>query len=82
MTSAEIEHWLVTRIAGELHVAPENVDVRKPFTELGVDSLVAMELAMELEEHLGRRDLPVTLLFDHPTIDELARFLASDVGPG
>jgi len=79
MTSEEIEAWLVSRIASELYVAPDDVDVRTPFAELGIDSLIAMELAQELEAHLAR-DLPVTILFDHPTIERLARFLGDGGG--
>ena len=80
MTSEEIEDWLVARIASELHVPADDVERQTPFAELGLDSLIAMEISQELEEELGRRDLPVTLLFDHPTIERLARFLGSDAG--
>ncbi|WP_228984502.1 phosphopantetheine-binding protein, partial [Streptomyces sp. DH12] len=50
-----------------------------PWQELGVDSL----LNMEFVEELGRRYGPVkpTALFEHRTVDDLARALASRTAP-
>jgi thioester reductase-like protein len=47
----------------------------RPFRELGVDSLGAVRLAVELSEATGLV-LPTTVVFDHPTPELLARWLA------
>ncbi|QSB16015.1 SDR family NAD(P)-dependent oxidoreductase [Natronosporangium hydrolyticum] len=50
------------------------VDVDAAFQELGFDSLAAVELQARLANATGM-DLPVTLVFDHPTPLAVARFL-------
>ncbi len=54
------------------------VDPRQPLSELGLDSLMAVQLRNTLGKTL-KRDLPATLLFDYPTIDSLTDFLAYEV---
>lgn len=54
------------------------VDPERPLNELGLDSLMAIELRNALGLALGQR-LPATLLFDHPTMSGLADHLLHDV---
>jgi acyl transferase domain-containing protein len=55
------------------------VDPRTPLGELGLDSLLAVELRNTLAKALGA-PLPATLLFDHPTIDALTAHLLDLLG--
>ncbi len=48
------------------------------FFDLGMDSLMAFELHRRLERTFGRQ-LPVSLAMDHPTLNDAADFLLSDV---
>ncbi|MFI1913834.1 SDR family NAD(P)-dependent oxidoreductase [Nocardia sp. NPDC020380] len=48
---------------------------RTPLRELGLDSIMAVDLRTALAEQLGIR-LPATLLFDHPSVQEVAAELA------
>jgi NADPH:quinone reductase-like Zn-dependent oxidoreductase/acyl carrier protein len=50
----------------------------KPLTELGLDSLMAVDLCNGLGNTLGRT-LPATLLFDYPTVNALAKYLSQSV---
>jgi NADPH:quinone reductase-like Zn-dependent oxidoreductase/SAM-dependent methyltransferase len=54
------------------------VDPRTPLGELGLDSLLAVELRNTLGASLGR-SLPATLLFDYPTIGALTDHLMAEV---
>jgi acyl transferase domain-containing protein/acyl-CoA synthetase (AMP-forming)/AMP-acid ligase II/acyl carrier protein len=71
----EIRRWLLTRFASRLALPESAIDPRASLSRYGVDSAEAVGLAGELEEWLGRQ-LPSTLVFDHPTIASLARHLA------
>ncbi len=63
--------------------APAQLDGRRGFMDLGMDSLMAVELRNRLQAQLELSPpLPASLLFDHPTIDALAAYLASRVTPG
>jgi acyl transferase domain-containing protein/NADPH:quinone reductase-like Zn-dependent oxidoreductase/NAD(P)-dependent dehydrogenase (short-subunit alcohol dehydrogenase family)/ubiquinone/menaquinone biosynthesis C-methylase UbiE/acyl carrier protein len=59
----------------------ENLDLlpsNKPLNELGLDSLMAVELCNSLGNAMGH-SLPATLLYDYPTVEVLARYLSHSV---
>ena len=70
--SQALQVWLIERIAARLRVDPATIDPREPLASFGLDSLAAVQLAGELEERLGCPVSPVAV-YDHPTIDALAR---------
>ncbi len=72
-----IESWLVAKIAENLEIDPGEIDTHEPFVSFGLDSAQAVGLAGDLEEWLGRKLSP-TLVWDYPTIESLAAFLAED----
>jgi acyl carrier protein len=70
----ELERW-ITRLIGELlEVPPESIDVTMRLDRYGLDSVAALSVVDELERHLGR-ELDPALLYDFPTVRELARHL-------
>lgn len=67
--------YLASQLARVLGFASAaDVDTRREFLAMGVDSLLAVDLRNRLESDLGRA-LPVTLVFDHPTLEAVADHL-------
>jgi acyl carrier protein len=56
------------------------VDPRTPLGDLGLDSLLAVELRNTLSSAIGQ-PLPATLLFDYPTLDALTNYLLELLEP-
>jgi NADPH:quinone reductase-like Zn-dependent oxidoreductase/SAM-dependent methyltransferase/NADP-dependent 3-hydroxy acid dehydrogenase YdfG/acyl carrier protein len=71
---------LVTRIAaGVIGFAMDRqIDPRTPLIELGLDSLMAVDLRNQLGRALGHR-FPATLLFDYPAIGSLVEMIGTEV---
>ncbi|MEU4159274.1 type I polyketide synthase [Actinoplanes sp. NPDC026670] len=62
-----------------LRMDPARVNATAPFTSMGLDSLMALEVKKGLETAVEAA-LPATLAWRYPTIDALAPFLAERMG--
>jgi acyl carrier protein len=57
---------------------PQQIDPGEPLFNMGLDSLMALELTVLLEKNLGVH-LTESLVFEHPTVDDLVRYFLRDV---
>lgn len=74
--AAEIRAWLIDEVAALVRTGPDEVDPLQPFTQYGIGSAQALELAAKLEDWIGLPLTP-TLIWDYPNIESLARHLAA-----
>jgi acyl transferase domain-containing protein len=78
LTEAErlpyVETFLCNQVAEILGFAPDNLDTHQPLANLGIDSLMALELKNWAESHLGV-SVPVVLFLEGPSITDLANIL-------
>jgi acyl transferase domain-containing protein/acyl carrier protein len=56
----------------------EPLDTNQPLSEMGLDSLMALDLTKALSE-AADASLPATLLFNYPTIEAVARYVSEKV---
>jgi len=62
------------------HVDDRAVEIDQAFRNLGFDSMAAVELRDRIATGTGLT-LASSLVFDHPTVQSLARHLAGELGP-
>ena len=77
---AEIQRWMQNNIGDALNVAGESLDPNESITSYGLDSIAAFTLTLDLSEWLDR-DLPASMLWEFPTIAELAQYLGEEPKP-
>jgi acyl transferase domain-containing protein len=69
-----------THVARILRLDPTQVEDNHRLMDIGVDSLMAVELRNRLNKDLGlEQGLPATLIFDYPTIQSIARYVIQNI---
>ncbi|MBX9791823.1 MAG: SDR family NAD(P)-dependent oxidoreductase [Pirellulales bacterium] len=76
-SAVEMERLLKARLAKLLELDESSIARHQTFAELGLDSILVVQLLRELEGWLGRTFAP-TLLRDYPNVAALAKFLARE----
>ncbi|TRW82359.1 acyltransferase domain-containing protein [Mycolicibacterium sp. 018/SC-01/001] len=77
---AELRDGLRGILATELRLPESDVLTDRPFAEMGLNSVMAMSIRREIERLAGL-ELSATMLFNHPTIDSFAGYLAQQLNP-
>ncbi len=75
---AEVEAWMVAWLTARAGVNPSEVDLEKPFSDYGLDSITAVEMSGEIEDWSGIAVTPV-IAWNHPTVARLSEFLVDEV---
>ncbi len=72
---SRIRTELVQWFAKSVQISPEKIDSSKPLATYGLDSLAAFELGTRIEETY-KINVPNSLVWDYPTVDAIAEYLA------
>ena len=72
-----LQEWLAAHLAEQLRVPTSTIDVEEPMSAYGLDSLRAVTILMDVEDHVG---FPIDpdALWDYPSVSALAKFLAEE----
>ncbi|MCT7356957.1 phosphopantetheine-binding protein, partial [Streptomyces sp. 15-116A] len=67
---AVVRQAIVEALCAELRVAPDEIDLTEPFSDLGVDSIAAEVVRQEIGGRFGV-ELDSVTVYDHPTVERL-----------
>ncbi|MDA2920403.1 SDR family NAD(P)-dependent oxidoreductase [Desulfobacterota bacterium AH_259_B03_O07] len=73
-----MESFIIDLVANVLGIPPSRLDKNKPITNIGLDSLMALELKNSTESNL-RLVLPVTAMLQGPSVSELSTLLINQM---
>lgn len=73
-----ITNYLRNAVAEVTRVDADEIRDEAGFFDLGMDSLMAVELRRRIEQGVGK-DIPVTLVMDHPRLSDAADYLLVEV---
>ena len=77
--SESIQDWLSQWLSNKLQIPFGKIDRTLSFADYGIDSVMAVELAQDLEEWLpDDLEIEPTLAWNFPTIEALAGYLAGE----
>ena len=76
----ELQEGMRSILATELHLAPGEIELDRPFAEMGLNSVMAMSIRRQAEELVGM-ELSATMLWNHPTIASFSAYLAKQLQP-
>jgi len=77
----KLETLLRTEVSRVLRLAPDRIEANRPFGQMGIDSLMALEFIRRVNGALGLA-LPATAVFNYPSINALAIQIAQRLGVG
>jgi len=75
----ELIDWLTVKVAGYLGLRPDAIGTDIPLADCGIDSISGMALCADLNYEKGF-DVETTIVWDYPTIDEIAAYLTGQQG--
>jgi phthiocerol/phenolphthiocerol synthesis type-I polyketide synthase A len=76
----QLEIELRTILARELGMPDTELELDRPFADMGLNSVMAMSVRREAEQLVGI-ELSATMLWNHPTVESLAAYLADKLLP-
>src|SRR5690606_35405292 len=69
---ARLVAWLTEKFAALVKIPAARIQPGDALEKFGIDSMMVLEFTQRLETHFG--ELSKTLLFEHQTLGELARY--------
>ena len=80
-TESEVHVELVRIVSSVTKALPQDIDTARPLRELGVDSLMTIQIRDQIARSFHRQ-IPITMFWTYPTLDALSGYLAKELGFG
>ncbi|KAA1242945.1 acyl carrier protein [Aquimarina sp. RZ0] len=74
----ELEDWLLDKIAEHLDLTKNDISPHKELSTYGLDSMSAIMISGDIEEKFNI-ELPSTILWDYPTINDILDYLEDKI---
>ena len=74
--ASTLRDWLVNKLANQLDLPHEMIDLQQPFVNMGLDSKGSVELSQSLTEYLNIK-VPETLVWDAPNLQAAIDYLVN-----
>ena len=75
---AEVQQWLLERVASELHMKSEELLPKQKFIDLGIDSVSIINLVRDLNAAFAL-ELQASQVYDYPSIHSLTDFVCEQL---
>ena len=72
--ASTLKNWLINKLASQLDLPREMIDLQQPFVNMGLDSKGSVELSQSLTEYLNIK-VPETLVWDAPNLQAAIDYL-------
>lgn len=78
LSSEDLRRWLADTVSRHVRKPADGLDPALPLAEYGLDSVSALSVAAEIEDHF-ELELDSNAMWEHPTIGELVTLLAGEL---
>lgn len=78
VSEKEIQEWVITNLSNALEIDRAEINIHDKYEALGVDSITMVQMTEDVGQWLGKKFDP-TLLYHHPTIESLAKYLYKEI---
>lgn len=76
-TVESVQSWMISLLQQEWKIPISSIDLSKSFSDYGLDSVMAVNLAQEIEDWLGW-PVEATIVWNFPTIESLSAHLVEE----
>lgn len=78
LSAEDLMAWLTECIAEHLGLSPDEIEAEVPLTKYGLDSIYALTIVADIEDHLGLV-LEPTVMWDQPTLAALVVTISTEL---
>lgn len=78
MNKDSITFWLKEQFGRESNLAPNQIKSKDSIARFGIDSIVLVTIAVDLEEFLGK-EIDPTIFYEFDTIEALSTYIVEEI---